>query len=85
MSGPVSERAMRCRPWSGHWNPVAGLLTIHQFTAQQLLRSGHRWNEWAGTFLNVVHNQAEPLSQSQDYWLRRLIDEYHGESAEVVA
>lgn len=65
MSG-LSERAMRCRPWSGFWNPVAGLLTIHQFTAQQLLRSGHRWNEWAGTFLNRVSPDAADIFEAWD-------------------
>lgn len=81
----VSERAMRCRPWSGFWNPVAGLLSIHQFTAQQLLRSGHHWNEWAGSFLDVVHNQAKPLTPTQECYLARLVAEYEGASREVAA
>lgn len=75
MSG-LSQRAMRCRPWSGHWNPVAGLLSIQQFTAMQLLRSGHRWSEWAGSFLDVVHNQTKPLTPTQECYLARLVAEY---------
>ena len=78
MSG-LSERAMRCRPWSGFWNPVGGLITIHQFTAAQLLRSGHRWSEWAGSFLNVVHNQATPLTLTQECFLARLVTEFNEE------
>lgn len=81
----LSERAMRCRPWSGHWNPVAGLLTIHQFTAQQLLRSGHRWSEWAGAFLNVVHNQDKPLTATQECYLARLVAEYEDARSAVAA
>lgn len=81
----LSQRAMCCRPWSGHWNPVNGLLAIHQFTAQQLLRSGYRWNEWAGVFLDVVHNQAEPLTPTQEYWLSRLVREFDGEGLEAAA
>lgn len=77
--GGLSERAMRCRPWSGHWNPVSGLLAIHQFTASQLLRSDHRWNDWAGAFLDAVHNQAKPLTPTQECYLARLVAEYDRE------
>ncbi|WP_050599432.1 hypothetical protein [Qipengyuania citrea] len=70
-------RAMSCRPWDGCWrvrkpDGFDGLLSIHQFTALQVLRSGVHLSEAEARLLQAIHYQSDPLGPAQSFNLERL-------------
>ena len=74
----LSFRAMACRRWDGCWrvrkpDDFDGLLSVHQFTALQVLRSGTHLSEAEARLLQAIHYQADPLGPAQAFNLDRLV------------
>lgn len=73
----ITFRAMACRPWDGCWRVrkpagFSGLLSVHQFTALQILRSGVDLSEAEARLLQAIHYQAGPLGPAQSFNLDKL-------------